>query len=93
MIEYRSNVSIEKLRFSEDFIDRWSKFIRFGHAWKTLNDGWILNIEQNQSALERFQLPSTVDFWLKSTSIALSSTLTIVVTTVLLSFSRKTFSD
>ena len=78
-IEYRTTFDEEKRRFSEEFISRWAKFIRHGQAWKSINDGAILNIRANQSVVEPFHLPATVHFWLTSASVSFSSTLTIVI--------------
>ena len=60
--------SIEQMEFSEELIERWSKFIHSGQGWKSMNEGWMIHIQLNQTQLKPFHLPDHVQFWLTSSS-------------------------
>ena len=61
----------EELQFTGEMIEQWSNFVKYGQPnstrfadrWRSLSDGLFMHFRLNQSELQPFRIPSSVQFW------------------------------
>jgi len=67
----------EQIEFSQQLIEQWSNFIKYGQPNSTrfenqwipivnISNGFIMHLKMNESEIERFEIPSNVLFWTKT---------------------------
>jgi hypothetical protein len=66
---------MDQVQFSRQLIEQWSNFIKFGQPTSSIiGDRWspmtqmstasFMHLQANRSEMKRFNIPSTVKFWL-----------------------------
>jgi Carboxylesterase family len=67
--------TMDQVQFSRQLIEQWSNFIKFGQPTSSIiGDRWspmtqmstasFMHLQANRSEMKRFNIPSTVKFWL-----------------------------
>jgi carboxylesterase type B len=77
-IPYETNATDDytnqQIEFSREIIEQWSNFINYGrpnstkfeNQWLPIADGNLMHLKLNQSQMKKFDIPSNVQFWMKT---------------------------
>ena len=76
-INATDNYTNEQREFSEEIIEQWSNFIKYGqpnssrfeNQWipiGNISNGFIMHLKMNQSEVKQFEIPANVLFWTKT---------------------------
>ena len=74
-----NNYSKKQIEFSQQMIEQWSNFIKYGQPNSTrfqnqwipfvnISNGSIMHLKLNQSEMKPFEIPANVQFWMNTCS-------------------------
>lgn len=64
--------SDEQIEFSREIVEQWSNFINYGQpnssdrSWSSISEGELMQLKAPKSEMKSFEIPSNVQFWMKT---------------------------